>query len=93
MANAGVVCFLGFGYHDVNIDRLKLRTLTRGAARFGTRKGMGRAEFEHARRHLGAGTADSFLQPEYDTALDYGCLLFLKNFDVLYDPLSHYFNV
>jgi hypothetical protein len=84
LARAKVVAFLGFGYQPVNLGRLQVTTLTKTAERYGTRKGMGLAEWEAARRLLG----DPLLKPNFGTDTQLGTLGFLRTHNVLYDPAS-----
>lgn len=52
--NADLICFLGFGYHPVNVRRLRISELTTGAKAFvGSTFNMGKAEVNLAIKRIG----------------------------------------
>lgn len=69
IANADVLCFLGFGYHPTNWERLRVNKLFGGNLVFGTVYGLGSAEIGQVRLqfsgnirrrlYLGSDTDDS----------------------------------
>ncbi len=74
---AGVVCFLGFGYHHVNLRRLAVPSMLRDEPYqhvFGTGHGLGAGESERVKRRLNLRI--KLGGPDDD------CLKVLRSFDV-----------
>lgn len=75
---ANKICFLGFGYHPVNVERLRINELFRGSGLLGTAKGLGEAESSRAKDLFRA-----LPRALYLPSLGQDVLTFLRNHDVL----------
>ena len=79
---ANTVCFLGFGYHDANIQRLDLPQILPKTDRvFGTVYDLLTNEMKSAETRLGMN--GSLPRVNDDEASQYDCLKYLRRFDVL----------
>jgi hypothetical protein len=70
LQNAKKICFLGFGYHSVNIERIHLNQYSLGTSMFGTVYQMGGAEISRVCSILGGIHVDSYT---------HDCLSFLRH--------------
>ena len=80
--NAHLLIFMGFGYHEKNIERLRLREYYKGEAIIGTFYGRAPGEIERdiaiIKTYSGTGNDSIPIKEYYDAALD-----FLKNTNYL----------
>lgn len=63
LQDADVVCFLGFAYHEQNVNRIQLNQVDLSVVLFGTALGLGTAERARAKRTVGR---DILLYEKYD---------------------------